>query len=171
MPRLQLNNADARIVYLALVYHLGRPGSEIDALTLERHALGLGPVHAALQPQLTRAAVELELSEYQLHRLGEALLGIINELKQFEMAHGRSAVPGFAEAVRTAFPEAAEPGAALDLAQHALMLRRRLDRALCGPGAAAAGGSPAAQPQPARRPWWRRWGRATAPDGSKPGRQ
>ena len=159
----QFQNRDARIVYLATVYHLGRPGSETDAVTLERHNLGLGPVREAIEPQLENAVVTLELSEYQLHRLGEALLGVVNELKQFELAGGRSAVPGFTDALRQTFPEvdAEDPGTALDLVGHAMMLRRRLDSAVrdASDAVRTAREHEAEAAAEARRPWWKVWQR------------
>ena len=138
MATFHLHLPDARIVALAITYHLGRPGSETDAATLQRHSLGLGPVLEALGPQLGAAAGEsevvgLELSAYQVTRLGAALHGTVNELKQFGMAGGRSAVPGFAEAFGRLFPDATdgELGAgALDLVPHAVGLRRRLAAAI-----------------------------------------
>ena len=132
MATFHLHLPDARLVALAIHYHLGRPGSETDAATLERHSLGLGPVLEALEPQLVGSAesdvVEVDLSAYQLTRLGAALHGTVNELKQFGMADGRSAVPGFAEAFARLFPEAAEGEAldAFDLVPDAVGLRRRL---------------------------------------------
>ena len=162
MPLISLQNADARVAYLATVYHLGRPGSETDALTLERHPHGLGAVREAMEPAIERAVVELELSEYQLSRLGEALLGTVNELKQLEMAQGRSAVPGFAETIARLFPALGdEPGAALDLARQAVMLRRRLDAAVGEANAAveAARERQAEERARTRRPWWQRLAR------------
>lgn len=138
MATFQLHLPDARIVALAIAYHLGRPGSETSAATLRRHSLGLGPVLEALRPRLeaaegAAAVIELELSAYQVTRLGAALHGAVNELKQFGMAGGRSAVPGFAEAFSRLFPgaDAADPGPdALDLVPHAVGLRRRLAAAV-----------------------------------------
>ena len=158
MPKLSLRNDDARVVYLATVYHLGRPGSETDADTLERHRQGLGAVRDAMEPAIERAVVELDLSEYQLGRLGEALLGTVNELKQYEMAQGRSVVPGFTDAITRLFPELREePGAALDLAGQAVMLRRRLDAAVSDANAAveAARERQAEEQARTRRRWWR----------------
>ena len=163
MPVLSLQNQDARIVYLATVYHLGRPGSETDAVTLERHDLGLASVRETMEQQIDLAAVELELSDYQLGRVGEALLGVINELKQYELAGGRTAVPGFGEAMARAFPEVSpqEPGSALDIVGQAMMLRRRLDAAV---GAAnesvrEAREQQLAQMKAERKPWWKVWRR------------
>ena len=137
MATFHLHLHDAHLVALAITYHLGRPGSETDAATLQRHSLGLGPVLEALDPQLDGHAgelesVEVELSAYQVTRLGAALHGTVNELKQFGMAGGRSAVPGFAEAFARHFPDAADGAAveAMDLVPDAVGLRRRFDAAI-----------------------------------------
>ena len=163
MPVLSLQNQDARIVYLATVYHLGRPGSETDAVTLERHDLGLASVRAAMEQQIELAAVELELSDYQLGRVAEALLGVINELKQYELADGRSAVPGFVEALALAFPGVSpqQPGTALDLVEHTMMLRRRLDAAVrsANESVREAREQQLAQAKAERKPWWKLWSR------------
>jgi hypothetical protein len=163
MVSAQFQNRDARIVYLATIYHLGRPGSETDAITLEHHNRGLGPVRVALEPQLDNAVATLELSDYQLHRLGEALLGVVNELKQVELARGRSAVPGFTEALTRVFPDvdADDPGTALDLVGHAVMLRRRLDTAVRDASEAGRAAREEEQraPDATRRPWWKVWQR------------
>lgn len=131
MTTLQLRSEDARIVYLATIYHLGRPGSEIHPETLQRHDLGLQAIHDYLVPRLNQAVVEVEASPYQVIRLGEALLGCGNELKQFSLSQGRSMVPRFADTVRELYPETAEePGTAMDLVQHPVMLRNRMAQAV-----------------------------------------
>jgi hypothetical protein len=178
-----LQPSDARLVSLAVVYHLGRPGSETDPDTLQPHQLGLGPVRDALEAQrelLGDAAeaahpIALELSPYQLSRLGTALHGTVNELKQFGMAGGRSAVPGFAEAFARLFPAVAgdaEPGgdpgpgaAALDLVAEAVMLRRRLDAAVRAAEqqvAAAREAQSSAGAEVGTAPRWRRLARGAA---------
>ena len=48
MTLLQLRSEDANVVYLATVYHLGRPGSELDPTTFQRQDLGLQSVHDEL---------------------------------------------------------------------------------------------------------------------------
>lgn len=165
MATIQLQPSDARIVALAIVYHLGRPGSELNAATLRRHELGLGPLQPAIESQLGLAEAKLELSPYQLSRLGEALLGTVNELKQHELSEGRSVVPGFAEALVRLFPEQARSeGGALDLASQGVLLRRRLDAAVREAGAQlqvvrGAQTEPAVAASSRRRSWWRFWGR------------
>ena len=171
MTTIRLQPDDARLAALAVVYHLGRPGSELDAATLQRHELGLGPLQPALEEQLRLAVTTIDLTAYQLSRLGEALHGTVNELKQYEMSEGRSVVPGFAQAFARLFPDhAAEEGGALDLAAQGVMLRRRLDAAV-REAAAQVEAARAAEAQSARsadtpsggkRSLWRRiWRRRT----------
>lgn len=179
MPQLTLPTTEARIVYLATVYHLGRPGSETDAATLQPHGLGLGAVRPALEahiesiarePHAGQAAVEADLSAYQFDRLGEALLGLINELKQYDLTRGRSAVPGFDEAVRRAFPEVhatttgdggSGGGEALDLVTHVMALHRRLAPAIgeAREDVRQARETQAEAERAAGRRWWQLWKR------------
>ena len=168
MPLLSFRNEDARIVALAITYHLGRPGSETDPTTLLHHDLGLTPVGRALDPQLAMAEVRLELTPYQVHRLDEALLGVVNELKQYDMSHRRSVVPNFETAIGLLFPELTPehegsedvPGP-LDLVGRVVMLRRRL-----APVALEAKADIEAQQAAAaeaerigKRRWWKPWAR------------
>jgi hypothetical protein len=165
MAILTLGEQDARIVALAVTYHLGRPGSETDPDTLLRHDLGLGPLRAILEPQIGRAQVTFEVTPYQLHRLDESLLGLTNELKQYELAERRSAVPGFEEAIARLFPalaatdDADEEDSALDLVTHVVLLRRRLGTAVAEAKATLAAERAAAEAaaRVAREPRWRRW--------------
>lgn len=131
MPPLSLNSDETRLIALAVVYHLGRPGSELDPTTLQRHELGLGPLQQTIENQISHTEMSLEISPYQLSRLGEALYGTINELKQYELSEGRSVLPGFAEAIARLFPEQVNAqGGALDLASQAVLLRRQLSQAI-----------------------------------------
>ena len=135
MPTLELANDDARIVALAVRYHLARPGSETDRDTLQRRDDGLLSIDGALVPQLANALVRLDLSAYQLHRLDEGLLGVTNELKAYEMARRRSAVPGFAETLAALYPSLAPDAAPTDddasgetLTKQLAEIRRQLDQ-------------------------------------------
>lgn len=160
MTKLSFTNIDGRLAYLAIVYHLGRPGSEIDALTLEPHELGLGPARVALEQQIQLAVAEIDLSEYQLSRLGEALLGTINELKQYELSGGRSTVPKFTQTMNELFPNTStESGASLDLARQTMMLRRRLDAAVRNADAAvdAAREVQVREHEAKNQRWWSKW--------------
>lgn len=153
---LLLRPDEARLACLAVACHLGRPGAETDADTLRPRADGLAPLPGLLEPRLGAAAgFAVELSAGQLERLGAAAQATVNELKQYGMAGGRSAVPGFAEAFARLYPEAAGGGAgALDLVPDAVLLRRRL--AAAAREAAAEEGareSPAAEAPPRGRGW------------------
>lgn len=144
MATLILRADEARLACLAASCHLGRPGAETDADTLRPRAGGLAPLPAALEPRLGDApAFEVELSPWQLDRLGTALQGAVNELKQYGMAGGRSAIPGFAEAFARLYPEAAAGGGAgaLDLVPPAVLLRRRLGAAAREAAATPSGGA------------------------------
>jgi hypothetical protein len=162
MPLMQFQNADARVVYLATVYHLGRPGSEAAAAGGQRHDLGLQAVHDELLPRLDQAVVEVEMSPYQVVRLGTALLGVSNELKQFGIANGRSSVPRFEETMAFLFPETVEdPGVAMDLAGQPVALRRRIDLAVTQAESEIAEQQAAAEEQHRadRGRWWQVWRR------------
>jgi hypothetical protein len=167
---LQLANEDARIVALAIAYHLGRPGSETDPDTLQRHDLGLASVRTALAPYVDQARVELEVTPYQLHRIDEALLGTTNELKQYEMAQRRSTVPGFVDTLGRLFPELATDVtragdadvSALDLVERVVMLRRRLSSTVREAEAALAAEREAAAASERAAPrWWQFWRRSS----------
>ena len=163
MPLLQLRHAEIRIAYLASTYYVALPRAAVDidsmAAVREEFAGSLGDPHAA---------IDLELSARQLHQFGEALLGLINELKQYEMAHGRSAAPGFSQAMLQAFPEVVpavmggtgEPGAALDLVADVVAMRRRLDGAIRDAEATLEGERAEAESTALaeRKPWWKVWG-------------
>ncbi len=161
MTTLTLRSDDARVAYLATVYHLGRPGAELDRDTRSDEGTGLRSVSEALHASMARAIVEVDLTPYQITRLGEALAGLANEMKQYGIAGGRTAVPGLAVAMREVFPDvAADPSLALDVVQHVVMLRNRLASSV---EAARAEIARAAQDQEtarreARRPWqfWKR---------------
>ncbi len=162
MPLMQFQNVDARIVYLATVYHLGRPGSEAAAEAAQREDLGLRAVHDALLPHLDLAVVEVELSPYQVVRLATALLGVTNELKQYGIANGRSTVPRFEETLAFLFPETAEdPGSAMDLAGRPVELRRRIEGAVAQAEAELAATQSEAEEQRSaeRGRWWQLWRR------------
>ena len=162
MATLQLAPLDAKLIYLALQYHLARPGAELDPESKQPMTHGLAEVAQALEPQLDRAVATVELSEYQRQRLLSAIAGTMNELKTYPLLDAvppergggrRTTVPGFDAVLRRLFPEVdGEPDEAPQLAGHFMSLRRRLEDA-----AAAAAEEDASSP--ARRPWWRFWQR------------
>jgi hypothetical protein len=131
----QLQQKDARLVFLAVAYHLGRPGSELDPMTKQPVEHGLAEVAARLQPQLAADVASVSLSQDQAKRLLSGMLGTISELKAYPMLGlragpdgRRSTVPGFDRSLTHLFPEVEEDSqAALDVAESMLMLRRRLN--------------------------------------------
>jgi len=133
---LTLPQHEARLACLAVLYHLAQPGSEIDRDTLTVVQHGLAEVVRQFEEQIAANSVRLALSAYQLNRLGEAMLGAINELKAYPMmdamvsgsSRPRSTAAGFDEALRRLFPQTAlDANYATRLAQDTLMLWRRME--------------------------------------------
>ena len=149
---LKLTHDEPRLVYLALVYHLGRPGSELDAETRQVGAHGLHAVKIALGAHLEDESAIIELDEAQYRRLLSAIYGSVNELRVYHMRGGGDGdVPRFGETVRALFPAAgADPESALDVAEAMMMLHRRIERAV---GRAVATPPAGAPPMPKRRRW------------------
>ncbi len=132
---LRLPQRQARMVALAVAYHLARPGSELDRETMREYEHGLAEVSGVLEPQLEVESASLELLPLQVTLLATALSSVVNELKMYsvfdtmagESARPRSTAPGFDERLRALFPDiAADPAAATDLAGEMTMLRREL---------------------------------------------
>ncbi len=144
MPPLdvQLRQEDAKLVFLAVAYHLGRPGSELDPITKQPVEHGLAEVASELQPQLQNAVVTISLRDNQARRLLSGMLGSITELKAYPMldlrldpqGNGRrSTVPGFDRSLLHLFPEIDEDvEESLALAERMLLLRRRLEEVTAG---------------------------------------
>ncbi|HXG42684.1 MAG TPA: hypothetical protein VNL95_08175 [Dehalococcoidia bacterium] len=162
---LQLSGQQVRVVYLAVGYHLARPGSEIDPDTLQEYEHGLRELPRILEPLLGREEASIVLTPFQLLRLDTALLSIINELKSYPLldtvagASGRprSLAPGFDDLLRHLFPQVAqEPEYALVVAEEALHLHRGLRPHLQRARELLAQGQQATERR--RRPWqfWRR---------------
>jgi len=156
---LQLTHDEPRLVYLALVYHLGRPGSELDPATKMPLEHGLREVKVALGGEIESASAIIELDGAQYRKLLSALYGCVNELRVYHMRNGaQSTSPRFTETARTLFPElAADAEAALDVAEAMMMLHRRIERAVHRAGEAPAAPPPATQPKPGGRWPFRRW--------------
>ncbi len=165
MPvELRLEPAQARLVFLALAYHLARPGSELDSATKAPVQHGLAEVSNVLQPQLSKAVASITLNAYQLERLSTAVLGAINELKVYPLLEPRppeegggrrTSVPGFDRTLRHLFPEVEQdPDAATGLIEPLVALKRRLDDAL------RQAAEEKRRPGPSlRRRWWQVWRR------------
>ena len=136
---LTLPQHQARLLYLAIAYHLARPGSEVDPKTLAEYEHGLAEVTPALEPQLEGESASLELSPFQMARLNTAMLSTISELKTYSLfdnvAAGterpRSSAAGFDQTLWRLFPQVAEDAAyASELAQDLVMLRRQLSASI-----------------------------------------
>ena len=158
--QLQLRQEDAQLVFLAVAYHLGRPGSELDPMTKQPVAHGLADTSRTLQPQLPMAISTIELNQDQWRRLGSAILGSISELKAYPMLQPRpdsegggrrSSVPGFDSTLRHFFPDVEEdPDNAIDLAERLLLLKRRLDEKIAG----FEWEPPVVEPEPKKKGFW-----------------
>lgn len=149
MFALQLTHDEPRLVYLALVHHLGRPGSELDPATRMPTEHGLRDVKVALGNEVANESAVIELDEAQYRRLLSAIFGSANELRVHHMRNGApSTVERFTETALTLFPQLGDdPEYALDLAEAMVMLHRRMERAV----ARAAGGEGGAAEAPAER--------------------
>ena len=132
---LRLPQRQARMVALAVAYHLARPGAELDPETMREYEHGLAEVPPVLEPQLDAESAALELRPLQVALLTTALSSVINELKVYaifdtmagETVHPRSTAPGFDDKLHALFPEVAgDPSTAADLAGEMTLLRREL---------------------------------------------
>lgn len=142
MIALKLTHDEPRLVYLALVYHLGRPGSELDPATRQPVARGLRQVKIALGNALDADAAVIELDDWQYQRLLSAIYGCVNELRVYHMRNGAtSGVARLTDTAETLFPAIrADPSEALILAESMMMLHRRVERAVRSATSEAAAG-------------------------------
>jgi L-alanine-DL-glutamate epimerase-like enolase superfamily enzyme len=148
---LKLTHDEPKLVYLALVYHLGRPGSELDRETKLPVEHGLREVKLDLGGHVADDSAIIELDEPQYRQLLSAIYGAVNELRVYHMRNGaESGVARFTETARTLFPEiVADPEQALTVAEAMIMLHRRLERAV----ARASASEPPAPTAERRRLW------------------
>jgi hypothetical protein len=139
---IELQQEEAKLAFLAVAYHLGRPGSELDPLTKQTVEHGLAEVAASLQPQLRGERAVISLRAPQAKRLLSGMAGSISELKTYPMlqvhtdangAQRRSSVPGFDRSLMHLFPELEDDmEMTLDIAERMLLLRRRIDQETVG---------------------------------------
>jgi hypothetical protein len=134
---LSLRQDDAKLIFLAVAYHLGRPGSELNPITKQPVEHGLAEVARDLQPQLKNAVATIELDPDQVTRLASGMLGAVTELKAYPMLELRSdggrmsSVPGFDRTLRHLFPEVDDDiDEAIVIAERMVMLRRRFGEEL-----------------------------------------
>jgi hypothetical protein len=150
---LKLTHDEPRLIYLALVYHLGRPGSELDPITKQPGEHGLRDVKVGLERDLGADSAIIELDPEQYSKLLSAMYGSVNELRVHHMRGGaRSTVEGFTDTAQAQFPLiSTDPAAALDVAEAMMMLHRRIERAVSRAARQAGLAEPRAKP----RGWWK----------------
>ena len=150
---LKLTHDEPRLVYLALVYHLGRPGSELDPVTKMPVEHGLREVKVALGSEIESDSAIIEVDDDQFRKLLSAIYGCVNELRVYHMRNGaESTIARFTETARSLFPDIKEdPAAALDISEAMMMLHRRMERAVARAGVMVA---PAEAPATKRRGRW-----------------
>ena len=163
---VRLPRHQARLVALAISYHLSRPGSEIDPETLSEYRHGLGELRPELDSQLDGDSALVELSPLQTTLLATSLSSVASELKMYSVfdtmagtsRRPRSTAPGFDERLRTLFPEVAGDSAyASQLAEDIIMLRRELPLGRAREVIKEA--REAAAARRARKRWWQFWRR------------
>jgi len=163
---VRLPRHQARLVALAISYHLSRPGSEIDPETLSEYRHGLGELRFELDSKLDDESAVVELTSLQTTLLASALSSVVSELKMYsvfdtmagESRRPRSTAPGFDERLRTLFPEVAgDPAYASQLAEDIIMLRRELPLERAREVIKEEREAEAARR--ARKRWWQLWRR------------
>jgi hypothetical protein len=135
---LKLPQHQARLIALAVSYHLARPGSELDPDTLTAYEHGLAELLPQALSQLDGDTVTLDVTPLQAVLLSTALSSVISELKMYSIfdtmsgssSRPRSTAPGFDDRLRELFPEVGgDPSYASQLAEDMTMLRRELPAA------------------------------------------
>ena len=163
---LRLPQHQARLLALAVSYHLSRPGSELDPNTLSDYAHGLREVQPVIDAQLDNEAATLELNPLQTTLLATALSSVVSELKMYSVfdtmsgasRRPRSTAPGFDDRLRSLFPEIAGDSAyASQLAEDMTLLRRELPLARAQEMISEE--REAAEAARRRKKWWQVWRR------------
>ena len=129
---LKLTHDEPRLVYLALVYHLGRPGSELDPATRMPSETGLRAMKVGLGRDLGAESAIIEVDPSQAEKLLSAIYGCVTELRGHHLRDGAtSTVPRFTDTAIELFPQIrSDPEEALAIAQAMVMLHRRMKSAL-----------------------------------------
>jgi hypothetical protein len=136
MIALKVTHDEPKLIYLALVYHLGRPGSELNPDTHASRDHGLREVKLRLGNELEAPSAVIELDEWQYERLISAIRGSVTELRVYHMRDGApSTVDRWTETTETLFPALKrDRDLALNLAESMMMLQRRIERAVNAAG-------------------------------------
>jgi hypothetical protein len=133
--RITLRQHQAKLVSLAIGYHLARPGSEIDHGTMSAYKHGLAELAPMVEAQLEEAQAVFDLSPLQGMLLSTAFSSTLSELKMYSVfdrmagdsRRPRSTAPGFDDHLRELFPAiAGDPSYASRLAEDMAMLRREM---------------------------------------------
>jgi hypothetical protein len=132
---IRLPQHQARLVALAVGYHLARPGSEIDRDTMAEYKHGLREVLPAIDAQIDEPVATIDLNPLQAVMLSTAFSSVLSELKMYsvfdrmsgESRRPRSTAAGFDDRLRWLFPQiAGDPAYAMELAENMALLRRDL---------------------------------------------
>src|SRR3546814_3307876 len=99
---LRLPNHQARLLALAVSYHLSRPGAELNPDTLRDYERGLAELLPILDAQLEDESAVIEVSPLQAVLLSTATSSVISELKMYSVfdtmsgasSRPRSTAPG-----------------------------------------------------------------------------
>lgn len=131
--RIKVPQHQAKLVALAVSYHLARPGSELDPDTMAKYKHGLAELVPIIEAQLEEREVVFDLNALQGMLLSTAFSSTLSELKMYsvfdrmsgESRRPRSTAHGFDDRLRTLFPAiAGDPSYASRLAEDIAMLRR-----------------------------------------------
>lgn len=163
---LRLPQHQARLVALAVAYHLARPGSELDPETLSDYAHGLRELQPVIEAQVESDSAMLDLTPLQAVLLSTALSSVVSELKMYSVfdtmsgasRRPRSTAPGFDERLRSLFPAiAGDAEYASRLAEDMTILRRELPSVRAREVIAEE--KRAAEEARSRKRWWQVWKR------------
>jgi hypothetical protein len=133
--RVRVPQHQARLIALAIGYHLARPGAELDPDTMSDYQHGLRELAPLVDAQLDEPHALFDLNALQAVLLSTAFSSVLSELKMYsvfdrmagESRRPRSTAPGFDDRLRDLFPEiAGDPGYASQLAEEMALLRREL---------------------------------------------
>ncbi len=163
---IRLPQHQARLVALAVGYHLSRPGSEIDRDSMREYEHGLAEVLPLIDAQIEDDVAALDLNARQAVLLSTAFSSVLSELKMYSLSDSmagdssrpRSTAAGFDDRLRWLFPEiAGDPAYAMVLAEDLTMLRRELPSQRAREVLAEQ--RAAAEAKRSRRRWWQVWRR------------
>lgn len=132
---VRLPQHQARLIALAVGYHLSRPGSELDRDTMQEYRHGLRELLPSIDAQVEEPVATIDMNPLQAVLLSTAFSSVLSELKMYSVFDAmsgdsrrpRSTAAGFDDRLRWLFPEVAgDPGVAMQLAEDMNLLRRDL---------------------------------------------